>query len=396
MCSFLNGKIGSLSHTGMIVSTFTNESGQPKRGVLILVEVVVDHNRDGKLDSADARPKELADQGAHNTAGAFQQKGAIVWVNLDYDEENVASAKPVPDTIRFWHNGQTFEYSDEDFAIRNGERSFADTLDGYEPPPASEIRSSCPDVAPIKLSRLNFLPADSKVLLRVARAEDLKAFHFYKRIPDFAQGDAEETAIWGAFQQSGVPWAGEDHIVDSRTIDLTKWVNEQSSNYVGYQQTRPTEEAPFVFGIEAMLYKGMKYDFSGGAGGKEFDGNLDFTVVLKNAQGQEIEVDKFRMTCLRLPAFPGAQGFGMWSQGGRGGEVYKVTNLNNSGAGSLREGISSRSGLGAGFPGTERKKPRTIIFEVGGQIALGQQDKLNIGRGLLTIAGRPLPGRESR
>lgn len=53
-----------------------------------------------------------------------------------------------------------------------------------------------------------------------------------------------------------------------------------------------------------------------------------------------------------LKAFPEAEGFGRNASGGRGGEVYKVTTLADSGAGSLREGLS--------------KAGRTILFEVSG------------------------------
>ena len=58
-----------------------------------------------------------------------------------------------------------------------------------------------------------------------------------------------------------------------------------------------------------------------------------------------------------LPAFPGAQGFGAYAQGGRGGWVYHVTTLEDGGPGSLREAVEAR-------------RPRIVVFDVGGTIRL--------------------------
>lgn len=87
----------------------------------------------------------------------------------------------------------------------------------------------------------------------------------------------------------------------------------------------------------------------------------------------------------QTPAFPGAEGYGKWASGGRGGEVLAVTNLlddpNNPPEGSFRWAIEKLS---------DRKQPLTIVFRVSGIIEL--KGKMNVQRSNLTIAGQTAPG----
>jgi hypothetical protein len=82
------------------------------------------------------------------------------------------------------------------------------------------------------------------------------------------------------------------------------------------------------------------------------------------------------MSASALPVIPGAAGYGMDTPAGRGGKVYKVTTLAESGPGSLREC-------------TDAKGPRVCVFEVSGTIRITKD--ITIRNPNITIAGQTAP-----
>jgi len=88
----------------------------------------------------------------------------------------------------------------------------------------------------------------------------------------------------------------------------------------------------------------------------------------------------------QIPAFPGAQGFGAYATGGRGGDVYVVTNLASSGAGSFNQGVQTAPASG-----------RTIVFAVSGYIPIANNSDtgnktVRLVQNKITIAGQTAPG----
>lgn len=106
-------------------------------------------------------------------------------------------------------------------------------------------------------------------------------------------------------------------------------------------------------------------------------GRVSLAIVLGLVAGVQINVAVGALRQAAIPAFPGAEGAGAFTAGGRGGQVLAVTSLNDEGPGSLRQAA-------------EAEGPRIVIFGVSGLITL--ERPLVIGHPHITIAGQTAPG----
>lgn len=100
-----------------------------------------------------------------------------------------------------------------------------------------------------------------------------------------------------------------------------------------------------------------------------------FTSLVTNDQSASVELAPTAHAA-NIAVVPGARGFGINTPAGRGGKIIRVTNLNDSGPGSLRAAL-------------EASGKRTVIFDVSGEIKLGK--KITVKNPYLTVAGQTAP-----
>lgn len=150
--------------------------------------------------------------------------------------------------------------------------------------------------------------------------------------------------------------------------------------------------------ISHDVYIGTDYDsvFAAGKSSPEYQGSQTDTsfeldesysslptyfwrVDEVDANGNVVKGAVYRFQLARL-AFQTAEGYGRYARGGRGGRIVEVTNLNDSGEGSLRQALEVEKG------------PRIVVFKVGGVIALKSVLCIPDDGGDVYVAGQTAPG----
>jgi hypothetical protein len=157
------------------------------------------------------------------------------------------------------------------------------------------------------------------------------------------------------------PAAGDEHVAENPTLS---WEPVKGAKYDVYFGTSPTPE---------LLRQQGETKFTP----KNLDPFQTYYWRVDTVIGDTVTPGKLWRFRIRQLAFPGAEGYGRFARGGRGGRVIAVTNLDDSGPGSLREAV-------------EADGPRTIVFRTGGTITL--KDRLVIKNPYITVAGQTAPG----
>ncbi|MDO5447684.1 MAG: DNRLRE domain-containing protein, partial [Prevotellaceae bacterium] len=145
---------------------------------------------------------------------------------------------------------------------------------------------------------------------------------------------------------------------DASGIELKKSVTHDGA-LVGHKVSAPSSD------LAPIEHNGHRYLYASG----------NNAITLSNVASDNVIPLVFEMGADRLPAFPEAKGWGRYAEGGRTGKVYHVTNLNDSGTGSLRDAVSSPN--------------RIVVFDVAGVIRISSRIVFSHN---LYVAGQTAPG----
>jgi len=170
----------------------------------------------------------------------------------------------------------------------------------------------------------------------------------------------------------------DDEHADADSGDLALgWSTRNRTTSTSYDLYLGADrQAVAAAGRSAPEFRGNQRTASYLANGLSDHGDRFWRVDVIDGAGNATRGDVWHFRPRHL-AFPGAEGHGRFAQGGRGGRVIEVTNLNDAGPGSFRAAVDSEG-------------PRTVVFRVSGVIRLASP--ITITRPYLTVAGQTAPG----
>lgn len=174
---------------------------------------------------------------------------------------------------------------------------------------------------------------------------------------------------------SPLPENADEHVVVEKDLNL-KWESPKgtSAYHVYFGEDK---EAVKNASASSELYKGKQTENQFSVNDLYSMNTYYWRVDAEDANGKITQGNVWSFRPAQL-AFPGAEGYGRFAIGGRGGKVVEVTNLNDDGPGSFREAVTKDIG------------PRTVVFNVSGNIEL--KSRLVIGHPYITVAGQTAPG----